>query len=73
MGHLKVKKSKVTSKKDISDTLADVFSKNSSSENYRPKLKILNNRKKDKILNLLPITQNLTINVFLFRNLKMVF
>ena len=39
LGHLKVNNENVTSKKDISNTLADVFSKNSSSENYSPKSK----------------------------------
>ena len=39
LGHLNVNNSKVTSKTDISNTVADVFSKNSYSENYCPKLK----------------------------------
>ena len=39
LGHLNVNNKKVTSKKDISNTLADAFSKNSSSENYTEKLK----------------------------------
>ena len=34
LGHLNVNNKKVTSKKDIFNTLADAFSKNSSSENY---------------------------------------
>ena len=33
LGHLNVDNKNMTSKKDISNTLADAFSKNSSSEN----------------------------------------
>ena len=39
LGHLNVNNEKVTSEKDISNTLADAFSKNSSSENYTQKFK----------------------------------
>ena len=49
LGHLNVNNKKVTSKKDISNTLADAFSKNSSSENYTQKSKISNNKKKNEI------------------------
>ena len=45
LGHLNVNNKKVTSKKDISNTLADAFSKNSSSENYTKNSKISNNKK----------------------------
>ena len=38
LGHLNVNNEKETSKKDISNTLADAFSKNSSSENYNLKI-----------------------------------
>ena len=44
-GHLNVNNSKVTSKNDISNTLADIFSKNSSSENYSPKFKNIKQQK----------------------------
>ena len=49
LGHLNVNNKKVTSKKDISNTLADAFSKNSSSENYTQNSKISNNKKKNEI------------------------
>ena len=50
LGHLNVNNKQVTSKKDISNTLADAFSKNSSSENYTQKLKKKsNNKKKNEI------------------------
>ena len=45
LGHLSVNNEKVTSKKDISNTLADVFSKNSSSENYSPKFQNIKQQK----------------------------
>ena len=47
--HLK-KNNDITSKKDIANTLADSFSKNSSSENYTPKfLNIKNQQQKQKL------------------------
>ena len=49
LGHLNVNNKKVTSKKDISNTLADAFSKNSSSENYTQNSKISNTKKKNEI------------------------
>ena len=49
LGHLNINNEKVTSKKDISNTLADVFSKNSSSENYTPKFKNIKRQKKNEI------------------------
>ena len=45
LGHLNVNNKKVTSKKDISNTLADAFSKNSSSENYTEKFKNIKQQK----------------------------
>ena len=39
LGLLNINNSKVTSKNDISNTLADVFSKDLSSEKYSPKFK----------------------------------
>ena len=45
LGHLNVNNEKVTSKKDISNTLADAFSKNSSSENYTQKFKNIKQQK----------------------------
>ena len=39
LGHLNVINENVTSKKDISNTLADAFLKNSSSEKYTQKIK----------------------------------
>ena len=50
LGHLNVNNLKVTSKKDISNTLADVFSKNSSSENYNPKFKNIKQQKEKRNL-----------------------
>ena len=47
LGHLNVNNEKVTSKKDISHTLADVFSKNSSSENYSQKFKNIKQQKEN--------------------------
>ena len=50
LGHLNINNEKVTSKKDISNNLADVFSKNSSSENYTPKLKNIKQQKEKRNL-----------------------
>ena len=50
LGHLNVNNEKVTSKKDISNTLADVFSKNSSSENYSQKFKNIKQQKEKRNL-----------------------
>ena len=50
LGHLNVNNEKVTSKKGISNTIADVFSKNSSSENYNPKFKTIKQQKKKRNL-----------------------
>ena len=50
LGHLHVNNEKVTSKKDISNTLADVFSKNSSSENYSQKFKNIKQQKEKRNL-----------------------
>ena len=47
--HLNVNNENVASKKDISNTLADVFSKKSSSENHSQKFKLLNSTKKNEI------------------------
>ena len=49
LGHLNVNNSKVTSKKDIPNTLTDIFSKNSFSKNYSPKFKNINNKRKNEI------------------------
>ena len=48
--HFNVNNEKVTSKKDISNILADVFSKNSSSENYSQKLKNIKQQKEKRNL-----------------------
>ena len=50
LGHLDVNIEKVTSKKDISNTLADAFSKNSSSENYTQKFKNIKQLKEKRNL-----------------------
>ena len=50
LGHLNVNNKKVTSKKDISNTLADAFLKNSSSENYTQKYQTTKRKTKSKIL-----------------------
>ena len=50
LGHLKVNNENVISKKDISNTLADVFSKNSSSENYTLKFKNIKHQKEKRNL-----------------------
>ena len=46
----KVNNSKITFKKDISNTLADVLSKNSSSENYSPKFNNIKQQKEKRNL-----------------------
>ena len=50
LGHLNVNNEKWTSKKHTSNTLADVFSKNSSSENYSQKFKNIKQRKEKRNL-----------------------
>ena len=50
LGHLNVNNKKVTSKKDISNILADAFSKNSSSENYTQKFKNIKQQKEKRNL-----------------------
>ena len=50
LGHLNVNNKKVTSKKDISNTLADAFSKNASSENYTQKFKNIKQQKEKRNL-----------------------
>ena len=50
LGHLNVNNKKVTSKKDISNNLADAFSKNSSSENYTQKFKNIKQQKEKRNL-----------------------
>ena len=50
LGHLNVNNEKVTSKKDMSNTLADAFSKNSSSENYTKKIKNIKQQKEKRNL-----------------------
>ena len=50
LGHLNVNNEKVTSKQDISNTLADAFSKNSSSENYTQKFKKIKQQKEKRNL-----------------------
>ena len=50
LGHLNVNNEKVTSKKDISNTLADAFSKTSSSENYTKKFKSIKRQKEKQNL-----------------------
>ena len=50
LGHLNVNNKKVTSKKDISNTLADAFSKNSSAENYTEKFKNIKQEKEKRNL-----------------------
>ena len=50
LGHLNVNNKKVTSKKDISNTLADAFSKHSSSENYTRKFKNIKQQKEERNL-----------------------
>ena len=50
VNHLKKNNDNITSKKDIANTLADSFSKNSSSENYTPKFRnIKNQQEKQKL------------------------
>ena len=50
VNHLKKNNDNITSKKDIADTLADSFSKNSSSENYTSKFRnIKNQQEKQKL------------------------
>ena len=46
LGHLNVNNEKVTSKNDISNTLADAFLKNSSFENYTQKFKNIKQKEK---------------------------
>ena len=53
LGHLNVNNEKVTSKKDISNTLADAFPKNSSSENYAQKIKNIKQQKEKRNLKFL--------------------
>ena len=50
LGHLNVNNKKVTSKNDISNTLADAFSKNFSSENYTQKFKNIKQQKEKRNL-----------------------
>ena len=50
-GHLDVNDTKITSAKDISNTLADTFSKTSSSSNYNSKFKNIKQQKEKKKLN----------------------
>ena len=50
LGHLNVNNEKVTSKQDISNTLADAFSKNSSSDNYTRKFKTIKQQKEKRNL-----------------------
>ena len=67
LGHLNVNNVKMTSRKDISYTLADVFSKHSSSENYSPKFKT--NKQEKEIRNLKFSTDNSeTINYYYLAN-----
>ena len=66
LGHLNVNNSKVTSKKDISNTLADIFSKNSSPENYSQKCKNIKQQKekrnlKDSMIGQCLLTISLTL------------
>ena len=50
VNHLKKNNDNITSKKDIANTLADSFSKNSSSENYTSKFRnIKNQQEKQKL------------------------
>ena len=63
--HLNVNNKKVTSKKDISNTLADAFSKNSSSENYTQKFKNIKQQKEKQYLNLAKIIRTQTTTVLL--------
>ena len=49
VNHLKKINDNITSKKDIANTLADSFSKNSSSENYTSKFRILKINRKNKL------------------------
>ncbi|MCU7801126.1 MAG: hypothetical protein KZQ70_13560, partial [gamma proteobacterium symbiont of Lucinoma myriamae] len=51
LGHLNVGNSKITSKKDISNILADTISKNSSSTNYSNTFKKTKNEKEKRKLN----------------------
>ena len=46
VNHLKQHNDNITSKKDIANTLADSFSKNSSSENYTSKFRNIKNQQK---------------------------
>ena len=50
IAHLNVNNEKVTSREDISNTLADAFSKNSSSENYTQKFKNIKQQKEKRNL-----------------------
>ena len=50
LGHQNVNNEKVTSKKEISNTLADAFSKNSSSENYTKKFENIKQQKEKRNL-----------------------
>ena len=50
LGHFNENNEKVISKKDISNTLPDAFSKNSSSENYTQKFKNIKQQKEKRNL-----------------------
>ena len=59
INHLKKNNDNITSKKDIANTLADSFSKNSSSENYTTKFRnIKNQQEKQKLKFTSDITEN---------------
>ena len=46
--HLRKNNDNITSKKDIANTLADSFSKNSSSENYTTKFRNIKNQQENR-------------------------
>ena len=70
LGHLNINNEKVTSKKDISNNLADVFSKNSSSENYTPKLKNIKQQKEKRNLKFSSDNSEIYNRSFSLRNSK---
>ena len=49
VNHLKKNNNNITSKKDIANTLADSFSKNSCSENYTSKFRNIKNKQEKQI------------------------
>ena len=69
VNHLKKNDDNITSKKDIANSLADCFSKNSSSENYTSKFRnIKNQQEKQKLKFTLDNNENSETQNFFFLN-----